>query len=164
MIKTFEQFINESYKYIWVTLSEREVDCSKLTEQEFADFILNDMNEAVLKYRSLTKGQYSDISFFDFDVDPSPMSDKGCVVHTDDDEERIKKVFRDIHNSKYFKLAKGWKFTYETRDDNKYRDSFRPKIKLIFDDVTQKEYNDEEKRVIDDIHRFYKDSKYNKYD
>lgn len=164
MIKKFEEFINESSQYIWVDLIEREVDCSKITEQEFVEFILNDVAAAVREYASLTSGKYGDITYFDIQVDPSSMFAGSTIYADDEDEDNIVRIFNKIHNSKYFKLAKGWKITYMTPNDGKYKNSFGAKIKLTFDEAIQKEYNDEEKRRDDDVHRFYQKSKYNKYD
>ena len=145
--------------YFWVSLVKREVDCSKLTEQEFIEFILNDIKVASDEYSSLTNG--GDISFFDLDVEPYRNGISGsCVLYTDADEEKVRSCFKEIKDKKYFLLAKGWEFRYETREGNNYESSFRPEINLIFDEDIQKQYEKDEKDLADDIARFYSDCRY----
>ena len=146
--------------YFWVSLVKREVECSKLTEQEFIEFILEDIKVASDEYSSLTNGR--DISFFDLDVEPYRNGISGsCILSTEGiNEEKVRKCFEEIKDKKYFQLAKGWDFCYETREDNNYKSSFRPEIKLIFDEDIQKQYEKDEKDLADDIARFYADCKY----
>lgn len=150
--------------YFWVSLVKREVDCSKLTEQEFIELILNDIKVASDEYSSLTNGR--DISFFDLDVEPYKNGISGsCVLRTEDiNEEKVRRCFEEIKDKKYFQLAKGWEFCYETKktdnEDYKYYSCFRPQIKLIFDEDVQKQYEKDEKDLADDIARFYSDCRY----
>lgn len=162
MIKTFEDFVNEKYiapEYFWVTLKSRSVDCGNLTEDEFVHFMLNDIKDAADEYESITGGD--DISFFDFDVFPNENGISGsCILEPDDDEKKMRSCFRSIKQSKYFDKAKGWEFTYETSDKVRKKYSFRPQIKLILDDNTQREFDKEEKDLADDIARFYSNCRY----
>ena len=145
--------------YFWVSIIKREVECSKLTEQEFIEFILEDIKVASDEYSSLTNGR--DISFFDLDVEPYRNNISGsCVLNTDTDEEKARSCFKEIKDKKYFQLAKGWEFCYETIEGNNYKSSFRPQIKLLFDEDVQKQYEKDEKDLADDIARFYADCRY----
>lgn len=145
--------------YFWVTLTTREVECSKLTEQDFIEFILEDIKVASDEYSSLTNG--GDISFFDLDVEPYRNGISGsCVLGTDTDEEKARSCFKEINDKKYFQLAKGWEFCYETREGNNYESCFRPEIKLLFDEDIQKQYEKDEKDLADDITRFYSNCRY----
>lgn len=145
--------------YFWVSLTTREVECSKLTEQEFIEFILEDIKVASDEYSSLTNG--GDISFFDLDVEPYRNGISGsCVLDTNTDEEKARSCFKEINDKKYFQLAKGWEFRYETREGNNYESCFRPEIKLLFDEEIQKQYEKDEKDLADDIARFYSDCRY----
>lgn len=145
--------------YFWVSLVKREVECSKLTEQEFIEFILNDIKIASDEYMSLTNG--CDISFFDLDVEPYKNGISGsCILDTDTDEEKARSCFKEIKDKKYFLLAKGWEFRYQTREGNNYKSSFRPEINLIFDEEIQNQYEKDEKDLADDIARFYADCRY----
>ena len=146
--------------YFWVSLVKREVECSKLTEQEFIEFILNDIKVASDEYSSLTNGR--DISFFDLDVEPYRNGISGsCILRTEDiNEEKARSCFKYIKDNKYFQLAKGWDFCYETREGNNYKSSFRPEIKLLFDPEVEQQYKNDEKKLADDISRFYADCRY----
>ena len=150
--------------YFWVSLVKREVECSKLTEQEFIEFILNDIKVASDEYLSLTNGR--DISFFDLDVEPYSNGISGsCILRTKDiNEEKVRSCFKYIKDKKYFLNAKGWEFCYETSEtDNenyKYYSCFRPQIKLLFDEDVQKQYEKDVKDLADDISRFYATCRY----
>lgn len=149
--------------YFWVTLTKREVKCSELTEQQFIEYILEDLKVADEEYKSLTNGR--DISFFDLDVEPYRNGiSYSCILDTDADEEKAHSCFKEIKDKKYFQLAKGWEFCYKTKEtDNenyKYYSCFRPQIKLLFDEEIQKQYEKDEKDLADDIARFYADCRY----
>jgi hypothetical protein len=145
--------------YFWVTLTTREVECSKLTEQEFIEFILEDIKVASDEYSSLTNG--GDISFFDLDVEPYRNGiSYSCILDTNADEEKARSCFKEIKDKKYFQLAKGWEFCYETSEGDNYKSCFRPEIKLIFDPEVEQQYKNDEKKLADDIARFYADCRY----
>lgn len=160
MIKTFEDFVNEKYiapEYFWVTLKSRSVDCGNLTEDEFVHFMLNDIKDAADEYESISGGD--DISFFDFDGFPNENG-VSCILHPDDDEKTMRSCFRVFKQSKYFNKAKGWEFTYQTSDKVRKKYSFRPEIKLILDDNTQREFDKEAKDLADYNARFYGNCRY----
>lgn len=145
--------------YFWQSLTTREVECSKLTEQEFVNLILDDIKSASTHYEKLTNG--GNISFFDLDVEPYKNGiSYSCILGTDADEEKARSCFKEIKDKKYFLLAKGWEFRYQTREDNNYKSCFRPEIKLIFDPEVEQQYKDDEKKLADDIARFYADCRY----
>ena len=150
--------------YFWVSLIKREVECSKLTEQEFIEFILNDIKVASDEYSSLTNGR--DIAFFDLDVEPYKNGISSCCVLSTKNinEEKVRACFKCIKDKNYFQLAKGWEFCYETKEtyneNYKYYSCFRPQIKLLFDENIQKQYEKDAKDLADDIARFYADCRY----
>ncbi len=146
-------------KYFWVSLTTREVECSKLTEQEFIEFILEDIKVASEEYSSLTNGD--NYIFFDLDVEPYRNGiSYSCILDTDANEEKARSCFKEIKDKKYFLLAKGWEFRYETSEGSNYKSSFRPEIKLLFEEDVQKQYEKDEKDLADDIARFYADCRY----
>lgn len=145
--------------YFWQSLTTREVECSKLTEQEFVNLILDDIKSASTHYEKLTNGD--NYIFFDLDVEPYQNGiSSSCILDTDTDEEKARSCFKEIKDKKYFLLAKGWEFRYETREGNNYKSSFRPEIKLIFDPEVEQQYKNDEKKLADDIARFYADCRY----
>ena len=145
--------------YFWVSLTTREVECSKLTEQEFVNLILDDIKTASAEYEKLTNGD--DYIFFDLDVEPYRNGiSYSCILDTDADEKKARSCFKEIKDKKYFLLAKGWEFRYETSEGNDYKSSFRPEIKLLFDPEVEQQYKDDEKKLADDIARFYADCRY----
>lgn len=145
--------------YFWVSLTTREVECSKLTEQEFVNLILDDIKSASTHYEKLTNGD--DYIFFDLDVEPYRNGiSYSCILDTESDEEKARSCFKEIKDKKYFQLAKGWEFRYETSESCNYKSSFRPEIKLLFDPEVEQQYKDDEKKLADDIARFYADCRY----
>lgn len=146
--------------YFWVSLTTREVECSKLTEQEFVNLILDDIKSASTHYEKLTNG--GDISFFDLDVEPYRNGISGsCVLRTEGiNEEKVRSCFKEIKDKKYFLLAKGWEFRYKTSEDSNYESCFRPEIKLLFDPEVEQQYKNDEKNLADDIARFYANCRY----
>jgi hypothetical protein len=130
-----------------------------MTEQEFIEFILEDIKVADEKYSSLTNG--GDISFFDLDVEPYRNGiSYSCILGTDADEEKARSCFKEINDKKYFQLAKGWEFCYKTSEGDNYKSCFRPEIKLLFDPEVEQQYKDDEKKLADDIARLYADCRY----
>lgn len=130
--------------YFWVSLTTREVECSKLTEQEFVNLILDDIKTASTQYEKLTNGD--NYIFFDLDVEPYRNGiSYSCILDTDADEEKARSCFKEIKDKKYFLLAKGWEFRYETSEGNNYKSSFRPEIKLLFDPEVEQQYINDEK-------------------
>ena len=166
MIKTFEQFINESVYYD-VTLIEREVDCSGLTEKEFVDLMSIDIKHAQEQYVSLSGRTEEDIYTYGFKVDPTSQF-AGPEIHTTKGDDIMVKdivyAFNKNKNEKYFKVAKGWRLTYTTEKNRNNKCIFGGYIKLILDDSIQKQYDEDKNNLERDIHRFYSNSSYNKYD
>lgn len=145
--------------YFWQSLVTREVECSKLTEQEFVNLILEDLKSASANYEKLTNGE--DISFFDLDVEPYRNGiSYSCILDTDADEEKARRCFDEIKDKKYFLLAKGWEFCYETKEEYNYKSCSRPEIKLLFDPEVEQQYKNDEKNLADDIARFYANCRY----
>ena len=166
MIKTFEQFINES-SYFDVTLIEREVDCGTITEKEFVDFMLDDIKQAQEQYVSLSGSTEDDIYSYEFKVDPTSMFAGPGIHTTEGDDIMIEDIIRAYNknkNAKYFKVAKGWKLTYTTEKSKNNKRVFGGYIKLILDDSVQNQFAEDKKNLENDIHRFYSNSRYNKYD
>ena len=166
MIKTFEQFINEGF-YFDVTLIEREVDCGTITEKEFVDFMLDDIKQAQEQYVSLSGRTEDDIYSYEFKVDPTSMFAGPEIRATEGDDIMIKDIIRAFNknnNAKYFKVAKGWKLTYTTEQSKNNKCLFGGYIKLIFDNSIQNQFDEDKKNLENDVHRFYRDSRYNKYD
>lgn len=131
----------------WKTRKRRDAFMEK-TEYAIKDY-----------YNKLTERPCS-LSYFDFKVCSSTNSISSvCILDIDASSENLKNCFNEIKNNKYFQVAKGWSLQYEAPDDS-YRSAFRPQIKLILDKEHEMMFNNEAKKLCQDIEDFYKETKY----
>ena len=106
--------------------------------------------------------------FFDFDPNPGANFIPGVNiikrnVFNEENEEFLRRAFKNLVNSKYFRKAKGWKFRYQGSNEKSlhpYSSAFRPSIELILDENVQRQLEAEEKSLADAIHSFYSRSNY----
>lgn len=99
---------------------------------------------------------YYGLSFFDFNVNPGSISlSSNCTISYDNlTYDKLKKCFNEIKNNEYFKKATGWVLTYEAHVDS-YQTCFRPQIKLIVDEETQKKMNEDAENLTKAVNKFY---------
>ena len=97
---------------------------------------------------------YDKLTFFDFDVEPRKNGISGsCCLHCNNiSNSQLEKCFDEIKNNKYFKQALGW-----ILEDHH---NFRPQIILILPKNVQEEFDNDEKKLADDIARFYQGCRY----
>ena len=129
------------------------------TEKKRIDYIESEINKAHKEYKFYTF--YYDLSFFDFNVEPSQMGISGnCIISIKDlTFDKLKKCFAEIKDNRYFKKATGWELTYETLD-NSYQVCFRPQIKLIVDEETAAQMKKDEDGLTASVNQFYKGCTY----
>ena len=153
-IKYFESGLNNArnnaIKYAekkWKTQSKRDEYVEK-TIKEFRD-----------NYKM--NNHYYNLGFFDFDINPGEMGISGnCVLSISElTFDKLRRCFENIKDNEYFKKATGWILTYEAQDGS-YCSSFRPQIKLILDDETQKKMDKEAADLTDKVNSFYADVTY----
>ena len=201
--------------YRWIILTSRNIDCSKITVDEFVSAMFSDLLEAQEKYNDLyipeweaykikdfenrinyarkrainvaktkyktERGRnnyikneiekvkkeykfdtfYYDLSYFDFKVNPLDIGiSYNCILdYKNLTPEKLQRCFEEIKDNKYFKKAIGWKLTYEA-NENSYRTSFRPQIKLIVDEETSNQMKKDEETLTNAVNNFYKDCHY----
>lgn len=115
-----------------------------------------------IRKRFTCKNDYYDgISFFDFDVNPGLMGiSSNCILSINNlTFDKLRKCFAEIKNNEYFKKALGWALTYQAREDS-YRSAFRPQIKLILDEETEKKMHDEAVNLTAAVEKFYEGCTY----
>jgi len=153
-LKNFESCI------AWVRKHSTEVAKKKWkTEKKRTVYIESEVEKARKEYK--IDSFYYDLSFFDFDVNPGKMGISGrcCIGYKDLTPRALELCFNEVKDNKYFKKAKGWKFTYEC-SVNSYQVSFRPQIKLIVDEETEAQMIKEEQDLTESVHKFYEGCTY----
>ena len=153
-LKTFELYM-ECTKKNAIKFAEKKWK----TERKRNMFINSAMYQAKRDYKM--NDYYSDLGFFDFDVNPGEMGLSGncCIGYKNLTYEKLLNCFNEIKDNKYFKQAKGWKFTYEA-SENSYRCSFRPQIKLIVNNEVAAQMKKDADDLTASVNKFYENCHY----
>lgn len=119
------------------------------TEKKRQAYIESEMSKFVAP-----KMWYSELSYFDFDVEPWTNSLSGnCCLHCDKvNTIQLERCYDTIKDNKYFKQALGW--ILEDHHNS------RPQIKLILPIEVQEEFDNDGKKLAEDIARFYEGCTY----
>ena len=154
--------ILDYYDYTIRTTKERATKYAEKkwkTEQKRNEYIQSEIKKARENYK--IDRFYYDLSFFDFDVNPGEMGLSGncCISIRELTIKKLINCFNEVKDNKYFKKAKGWRLTYEC-PENSYRAAFRPQIKLIVDDETQAQMDQDAKNLTDSVNKFYEGCTY----
>ena len=149
--------------YVDVDVLTREVDCSSLDEATFVEYIMHDVvqaNKNLADFRHKHGYLPRDSHFFDFKADPTYFGiPYDCIINDKITEKQAKGCFEFNKNVSYFRNALGWKFTFRTKLSEMYP-SFRAEVKLILPDDVEKDRNDAERRLCDNVSSFLKDVTY----
>lgn len=101
-----------------------------------------------------------DHMFFDFNPDYNDMGiNIDCIIRRNNSEEKLRRAYKVIKNSKYFKYGKGWQFTYRANTP-KSTYSSRPEVELILDEYIRKQQHEDGEKLAEAVANFYKHSKY----
>ena len=126
--------------------------------QEYVDNIVKNCEERKNYFNSR-----ADNVFFDFK--PERHASQGipqvCILGKDSDKKQLGRCYDEIFDNKYFKKATGWKFKYETDNEDKpgfY--AYRPYVDVILDESTSAERKREEDNLTKAIEDFYSHSNY----
>ena len=142
MIKYAEEFAMRK----WKTESRRQ----KYVDDKVQEF----------KDNFKTGNTYRELSYFDFDCDPSDMCTTTTISTSFINDPRyMRRVYDALVNSEYFKKGLGWELCYETRD-NSYDIAFRPQIKLIVSDQVGKEMETDRQNLNKSVNEFYANTVY----
>lgn len=102
-----------------------------------------------------------EFTFADFQLTPSISISSGCCLTIDKLLVKADTCYEYVKNDKYFPKVKGWSIVYITRY-NEITDgvhslaySFRPYFKFIMDEEATKMLNEENRKLIEDVTRFY---------
>ena len=98
--------------------------------------------------------------FFDFKPDHGEMGiNADCIIQVNDSEDKLRRAYKELINSKYCKYGKGWQFTYETSTpESTY--SFRPDIELILDEDIEKQQYEDGVKLTEAVNKFYEGCRY----
>lgn len=129
------------------------------TEKKRTEYINLMIKTAREKYKP--NKWYDHLSFFDFDVNPGDNGISGncCLSYNNLTFNALARCFNEIKDNKYFKLASGWKLSYE-HDEKSCRSSFRPQIKLIVSKEVEDQMIKDAKTLEESICNFYKNCRY----
>lgn len=146
--KRHEESVERSIEY---TLKRAQSYAEKKwkTEKKRQEYIENEMANF-----KPSEFWYSELTFFDFDVEPwrNGLSGNCCLNTKNVTSKQLENCFETIKDNKYFKQAKGW-----ILEDHH---GFRPQIKLILSEEVQKQFDKDEQDLADDIRRFYANCSY----
>jgi hypothetical protein len=153
--------IDDFTKYIeWIKAKATKYAEKKWkTDAKRNAYINSTVNKAKKDYD--LNNRYTDIDFFDLNVNPGEMGISGncCISYENLTPKALLCCFNEIKNNEYFKKAKGWMLTYEAQN-NSYRCSFRPKIKLILDDETAMKMKKATDDLTNSVNEFYENCNY----
>jgi hypothetical protein len=97
------------------------------------------------------------ITFFDFECEPWKNGISNCcVISKTELDEKLPKTFEFLKDNKYFNGAIGWRLGF----DGEEWCHFRPQIELILPVELEIQFKNEQKKLTDDINRFYTDCRY----
>lgn len=101
------------------------------------------------------------VSFFDFDVNFGTQNYTTSIG--ENSEFVIEQIYNELHKNdfrlKFFNAATGWQFVIDEKE-NKLGYYGRPWIQFILSDELNQEIKDNEKKLGDDINKFYAGSNY----
>lgn len=125
------------------------------------NYVQKSFNEYISKYNNYI----DDLSYVDFKLTPAISISDGCVITIKDLEYKANACYDIVSIDKYFPHIKGWKIVYEsfgmltdTLPSLKY--SFRPYFKFIMDEEATKQMEDENRKLVEDVTRFYEGCTY----
>lgn len=129
------------------------------TEKKRTAYIESEVTKARKDYK--WDDFYYSLSFFDFNVEPwrNGLSGSCSISYKELTPKSLESCYNVVKDNKYFKVAKGWSFTYKA-SENSFRTSFRPQIKLIVDSETDAQMKKDADNLAESIRKFYEGCSY----